>query len=484
MTVLFGDSTFSTYSAAGPNSGDGGYLSAIPFICADSGVITNLYCYLNPDSPSQFQMALYDATGQLLQASAPITVQPSQGLTPFPIKSTSVRQFQGYQIVLIPLGAANTFTFGTDTGVFSNAFKVNITSPQYQLPAPEPVGFQQPTFFADGSATAQFIQPSGKIGQTILDVATVINLAFRRCKLRPNTVSDEMIEVARQELFLLLTSDLANRGEQLFAIDTQLLPMTAGLAGLETPVGTVDVLNANYRYMSNIQSGPVTTFTPTSPVAVTTVGLTWAGPATAILIQMSQDNVNWQTLKAVTPDASLGDVTLYDLDGSVASPFWQVIADPVLSEFPLMVSQVTFYTTLSQTPMAPYSRDDFANLSDTFFTGRPFQYWLDRQDPWPIMRLWPTPQTNDQNNACIIIWRKRQIMDVGAMSDRLDVPNRWLTAVIDMLAFRLAKSIDEVPLVMAQYLKVEADESLRKVREEERENAPLRIIPQLYCYTR
>jgi hypothetical protein len=134
--------------------------------------------------------------------------------------------------------------------------------------------------------------------------------------------------------------------------------------------------------------------------------------------------------------------------------------------------------------MASYSRDDFANLSNLFFQSRPLQYWLDRQEPWPIMRLWPTPTLNDQQNACLVIWRHRQIMDIGSMSGRLNIPNRWLTAVIDNLAYRLGKVIPEVNPAMLPMLKTDAMESLNKARENERENAPMRIQPQIYRYTR
>lgn len=488
MTVLFGDTNFSAYTASGPSSLDGAYVSAAPFIATSGGRVTSLYAYLTPSATCRFVMAVYDAQFQRLAYSAPITVS-SGGLIQFPIAPLSVTLFQAYQIVLIPIDGV-PFSYGLDDSMFSGAFKIQPgltgTVPAFQLVGPQPVTFGSPVFFADGDTQAQTLQPSGKIGETVMDTATVISLAFRRAKIRPNVVSDEMIEVARQELFLLLTGDLANRGTQLFAIDTQLLPMTAGRSELPMPPGTVDVLNANYRYLTAFQAGNSLTFSPISATQVTTVGLKWGAPGVPFLIQVSDDNFSWRTLRAEAPNASAGDVTLYDLDGGGAALFWQVVPDPTapLGTLPLTLAKVTFYGTFSQTPMAPYSRDDFANLSNTFFGGRPFQYWLDRQDPWPIMRLWPTPQVNDQDNACIILWRKRQIMDVGALSDRLNVPNRWLTAVIDMLAARLGASIDEVPPALIQILEARATVSLNKVREEERENAPMRITPAIRCYTR
>lgn len=489
MTVLFGDTNFSGYSVAGPSSLDGAYLSAAPFIATSAGQVTSLYAYLNPATVSRFIMAIYDAQMQRLAYSAPVTVNQASGLTRFPIAPLSVSFLQAYQILLVPMDSP-VFVYGVDSSMFSGGNRIlpalSGNVPGFTLVGSQPVSFGSPVFFADGDVQAQSVQPSGKIGQTVMDTATVISLAFRRAKVRPNVVSDEMIEVAKQELFLLLTGDLATRGTQLFAVDTQLLPMTAGLSSIETPPGTVDVLNANYRYMTPFQAGASTTYSPTSATQVSTIGLKWGAPAIPVLVQNSDDGLIWRTLRSETPNASAGDVTLYDLDGGGSALFWRVLADPTIpaGSVPLTLSKVSFYGTFSQTPMSPYSRSDFANLSNTFFGGSPFQYWLDRQDPWPIMRLWPTPQVGDQDNACIIIWRKRQIMDVGALSDRINVPNRWLTAVIDMLAARLGGSIEEVPPQMIPILEARAASSLNKVREEERENAPFRIAPSIGCYTR
>jgi hypothetical protein len=488
LTVLFGDTTFTGYTSAPPPAGsDGGYLSATPFVSTTGGQATSLYCYLKSAIGQTFVMALYDATGQRLAYSVPVTVT-ADGLQQFPIKTTTIQPLLAYQILLMPQASNFGYNFGVDSNLFSTCSAVatanaQFPNPPFQLSGVLPSGFQAPTFFCDGQAGAQLVLPTGKVGQATLDTMTVITQAIRRCRLRPAVVTDEMIDSARTELQLLLTSDLALRGVQLFAVDTVLMAMKAGKANMTMPPGTIDVLNANYRYMNCFQRGISTVYTPTSGTQITTLGITWSGPSTPILIQYSDDGIDWTTLRSESPDASAGDTTLFDLDGSVPSLYWQVVPNPMPNP-PFLVEEVAFYGTLSQTPMSPYSRDDFANLSNTFFQGRPFQYWLDRQEPWPIMKLWPTPMTNDEQNACIIFWRKKQIADVGELSDRLNVPNRWLTAIIDMLAFRFAKTEPEVDANLIPMLKAESQESFNLARSDERENAVTRIQPQIYVYTR
>lgn len=486
MTVLCGDPTFSSYTSPGPSGNDGCYVAPIPFVALNSGKVTSLYSYLNPTSAQQFVMGLYDGVNQILVYSAPVTVQPGAGLTQFPVVPTSIVAGQAYQIALFPQGSGS-FTFGADTTGAASAFHVNAANANFpQVPSTLagalPIGYPPPTFFADGDSQAQTTDPSGVIGQQLLQTRQIIESAITRCRVRSSLISDEMLYKASKELFMLLTSDFANRGPQLFAVDIQVLPFTAGLAGVNMPAGTIDVLNVNLRQQFTLQSSAATGYSPQVPTIVNTVGITWAGPAVPIIIQQ-----NGQTLLRAQPNASAGQTTMFDMDGATASTSYQVIADPVppnpFTTGPLLVSNVSFYQTAFQVPLAPYSRDDFANLNNTFFPGRPFQYWLDRQEPWPIMRLWPTPTINEQQNACLVIWRHRQIMDQGDLNLRLNVPNRWLSAVVDGLAAKLAYVIQEVDPQIIPLLEAKAEKSLNLARSEEREHAPMRIQPNIYRYT-
>lgn len=486
MTVLCGDPTFSSYSVAGPSGNDGAYVAPIPFIAGASGQVSSLFSYLNPVIPQQFVMALYDGVNQLLVYSSPVTVNPGGGLTSFPVVPTAMVAGQAYQIALFPQGSG-AFTFGVDSSSSSSSLHVVGANSTFPIP-PQilsgaiPIGYPPPAFFADGDASAQTTGTSGIIGQEVMQTRQILEMAFARCKIRTSLITDEMIYKARKELFMFLTSDLANLGPQLFAVDIQVLPFTAGLAGVNMPAGTIDVLNVNLRQQFALQSSASPQYSPATPTVVNTIGITWAGPA--VPIQILQ---NGQLLLRAQPNASAGETTLIDMDGAVASTSYQVIADPtppnVNAAGPLLVNTVTFYQTAFQVPLAPYSRDDFANLNNTFFIGRPFQYWLDRQEPWPIMRLWPTPGINEQQNACLVIWRHRQIMDVGDLFLRLNIPNRWLAAVTDGLAARLAYVVKEVEPTMIPILEARADKSLRIVRSEEREKGPMRIQPQIYRYT-
>jgi hypothetical protein len=44
------------------------------------------------------------------------------------------------------------------------------------------------------------------------------------------------------------------------------------------------------------------------------------------------------------------------------------------------------------------------------------------------------------------VWYSRQIMDVGALTDELEIPQRWYEAIVMNLAHRLSLELPQVPM--------------------------------------
>lgn len=485
MTVLVGDSNFTGYTGPGPVATDGGYLASAPFIAVSNGQVTTLNCWITPGTATTFVMGLYDGTLQRLVYSGPVT-PGAAGLVRFPIAPTPVIALQAYQLLLI--SNTGTFQFGVDSTLSGNTKKAAGANVAYPTPVLNLTGvtataFAAPAFYADGDSQALTIETSGTSGQTVLNTATVIARAFNRCRLRAAVISDEIVQKAQDELFLFL-SDLSNGPAPLWAIDTVLLPFTQGLSGVTMPAGTIDQKNVNYRFMNPLQSSAATTYAPTSQTQVNTVGITWGAPAVPIYIQMSLDGTTWTTLVATSPNASIGQTTLYDLDGSAPALYYRVIAQPVPAGLTFTATNVAFYGNLYEVPMAAFSRDEWSQLSPRTFPGSPRQYWFERLQPVPIIHFWPVPQLMDQQQACAVVWRTRQIMDVGTLNQRIEAPQRWMLAIVDGLAEALARVCPEVDPAQLPILQAYAANSRRRALGEERENAPMKIIPQIYKYTR
>jgi hypothetical protein len=92
--------------------------------------------------------------------------------------------------------------------------------------------------------------------------------------------------------------------------------------------------------------------------------------------------------------------------------------------------------------------------------------------------------SNSAEEYQIVIWRQRYIMDVGTMTEEIEVPQRWYDAIVSMLAAKLAMEYIEVDAQMIPMLDAKAKEALYFAQQEERDNSPMMILPNISMYTR
>lgn len=324
---------------------------------------------------------------------------------------------------------------------------------------------------------------SNTVSQTVFDTRRVIENAARRCKLTAQSLTPEHVDIANDQLFMLL-SDLSNRGIQLWCIEKQIYPLYNGLGDLTLDTGTVDVLNSNLRTLQqvtgiNTDTSTTRTVNFTTDTFVTTVGILWSAAAVPVALERSDDNVTWTTIQTETTTATAGQWTWFDLESSVATVYFRVRATTGTLGF----SQIYLANTPTEIPLARLNRDDYTNLPNkSFQSNRPLQFWFDRQVQQPVMHLWPVPNEEAEVNQ-IVLWRQRYIMDVGTMTQEIEVPQRWYEAIVAMLASRLALEYIEVDPSMISMLDAKAKESLYFAQQEERDNSPMMILPNIAMYT-
>ena len=82
------------------------------------------------------------------------------------------------------------------------------------------------------------------------------------------------------------------------------------------------------------------------------------------------------------------------------------------------------------------------------------------------------------------VWYSRQVLDVGALSDELEVPQRWYEAVVMNLAHRMALELPQVDLNRVMYLEKMAGQYLNEAEQEERDKSPIYWAPNISVYTR
>ena len=324
---------------------------------------------------------------------------------------------------------------------------------------------------------------SETISATVFNTDKVLRSAVRRCKIPSELITNETWQTAQDELFLLL-SDLANSGVPLWCIENQLYPLYDGVGALTLDIGTVDVLNSFFRTLPEVTGADTDTSTRhttefTSATAVSTVGILWTSAAVPIAIERSDDGVVWETVQTETPSAAAGELTWYDLASVVASTWIRLRATSGTLGF----DYVYWGNNPSQIPLARLNRDDWTNLPNQYFkSDRVLQYWFDRQTPRPIMRFWPIPN-DGAVNAQIVVWRHRQIMDVGTLTQEIEVPQRWYKAITTGLAAALARALPEVPAAAIPQIDQDAAIAMQTAQMEERDNSPIRWSPNISYYT-
>jgi len=325
---------------------------------------------------------------------------------------------------------------------------------------------------------------SNTVSQTVFDTRKVMENAFRRCRVRPEQITAEYVSVANDQLYLLL-SDLANMGAPLWCIEKQILPLYDGVGYITLDAKVVDILNSNLRQLQTV-SGTNTTTASTHTIAfggdtfVTTVGVRWTAVAVPIALERSADGIVWTTIQTETPTATAGEWTWYDLESSVATPYFRVRATSGSLNF----SEIYTGNTPTEIPLARLNRDDYTNLPNkSFQSNRPLQYWYDRLIPNPVMRLWPVPNSG-ATTFQVVLWVQRYIMDVGTMTQQVEVPQRWYEAIVAMLASKLALEIAEVDPGIIPLLDQKANTALYTAQAEERDNSPMMIAPNIAMYTR
>ena len=121
------------------------------------------------------------------------------------------------------------------------------------------------------------------------------------------------------------------------------------------------------------------------------------------------------------------------------------------------------------------SRDEFLNIPTKSTTGRPTQYFVDRQIT-PVLKVWPVP---DNSTDQIIYDALTRLDDADTYTNTVSVPFRFYPALAAGLAYYLSlkKSPDRMQMLKAVY-----DEEITRAMDEDRERASFRVAPSLRSY--
>ena len=130
--------------------------------------------------------------------------------------------------------------------------------------------------------------------------------------------------------------------------------------------------------------------------------------------------------------------------------------------------------TQSDLTITRISVSTYATIPNKLQQARPIQIYINRQAT-PNFTVWPVPDSSQ--TYTLVYWRLRRIQDAGNGINTMDVPFRFVPAMVAGLAYYLAlkipSGVERLPILKAQY-----DEAWELASSEDREKAAIRLVPR------
>ena len=356
---------------------------------------------------------------------------------------------------------------------------------------------------------------SGTSGTLTISAATFIDDAIRRCGRNPSQLGADLMDACKRAIYFYLAG-CANRGVNLWTITKTAIGVNPNQAYYNLPSGTVDVRRLLWRtvlfpsggtpassaggtaanaFDQNVDTACVQTsqngnisydFGSGNTRAVTTLGLRPQGTLNLTLVlERSSDGVSWTTAYTVPADpgqtyTAMTDNTWYwfDVDAPLASRYWRIRETGGAT---LAMREVVFGVVDQEYPISRLNIDDYTALSNKTQTApQPTQFWFDRKIT-PRVAVWPVP--SGYFAGVIVAWTNRQIQDIGAFANEIEVPPRWHMAVITNAAYQCALTLGDIPLDRLANLNSEAKSAQYEAEVEERDDSPIYWYPGIRVYT-
>jgi len=324
---------------------------------------------------------------------------------------------------------------------------------------------------------------SGTVARTTISTANLIEHAIRRCGLSPASITAETLSTAREALYLLLLG-LANRGLNLWCVETNYIGLKENQALVQMPVGTIDILNVLFSRPSpvtgaNVQAGSnyTTTLDASTPVIRIGVKFNTIAASETVTISSSDDDITYATLVSeVRTDWISGAWYWFAIDPVARAQYFRVSTIAAID-----VAEFYLASTLFDIPIYPLNRDDYMALPNKQIASAfSYNYYYERKLN-PQISLWPIP--SDEHNHLTIV-RHRQVMDVGAVTGEIEIPNRWFEAIIWQLAERLCFEVPGVDPQRVQMVMAASMKNLAEAEMEEVDGTTIRMNVRIGGYTK
>ena len=125
--------------------------------------------------------------------------------------------------------------------------------------------------------------------------------------------------------------------------------------------------------------------------------------------------------------------------------------------------------------MSRISRDTYLSTPSKATTGRPTQFFLDRQIT-PNLKIWPTPENSTDT---IVYDALTRIQDADSPTNTVEIPFRFYPCLTAGLAYYISmkKAPDRIQLLKSVY-----EEEFERAMGEDRDRSSFTVTPQLSFY--
>jgi hypothetical protein len=291
-----------------------------------------------------------------------------------------------------------------------------------------------------------------------LDLTELVEEAFERAGGELRSGYD--LRTARRSLNIMF-ADWANRGINLWTIETGTIDLVQGQNTYPLPNDTIDLLEHVIRTGGNstaTQADLTITRISVSTYATIPNKIQQSRP-----IQIWIQRFNGQTSPTgITLNGAITStdttITLSSTVGLPAAGFIKI--DSEIINYGYIDGNVLYNCFRAQ-----------QNTTAASHTSTTAVYW----QQVPAVTVWPTP--DNAQPYTLVYWRLRRTQDAGGGVNIMDVPFRFLPCMAAGLSYYIASKIptgmERLPMLKAQY-----DEAWEMAAYEDHEKAALRLVPR------
>ena len=298
-----------------------------------------------------------------------------------------------------------------------------------------------------------------------LDLNNLIEEAFERCGSELRSGYD--LRTARRTLNLL-TIEWANRGINLWTIEQGTIPLVTGQAIYPVPVDTIQLLDTVIRQNpGTLNQTDINISNIAEPTYSSIPNKLTQGRPIQYWFNRQSGNENSTTITlAADISATATTIQLSNVDTLASAGFIKIGSETI--SYPNVDP--------STNQLLNCARGQYGTTAAAHLTGAAITV-----QNLPCINIWPTPNAPGDQYT-FVYWRMRRMQDAGNGTTIQDIPFRLIPCMVAGIAFHLSMKLPNVDTQRIAMLKADYEEQWMLASSEDRETAPLRIVPRNMFY--